>query len=113
MEFIFWTLNIAWKVLGLCIGWMLFRYILKNGSGTFRDILDTITIGIKAMGHAIRKKMLNYLKKESEAEDQEEKKIREDYKTYRECCEGAGFTNPVSYEEFKRVVMNHEPLILD
>lgn len=68
LEFMSFMLNIAWKALGVICGWMLLKYILKNGTGTLKEIFDTITIGLRAMGHAIRKKLLVYLKKEAEEE---------------------------------------------
>ena len=75
IEFMVFALNLSWKILGLVFGWMLFKYLLKNGSGTFREILDTITIGLRAMGHAIRKKLLTYLRKEAEQEKEPEVKV--------------------------------------
>ena len=64
MDVILFMLNLAWKVLALCLGWMLFKYVIKNGSGTFRELLDTITIMLRTFGHWIRKTCLNYLKRE-------------------------------------------------
>ena len=64
MEVLLFALNLAWKILVLCMGWMLFRYVLKNGRGTFKELLDTISIGLRTTGHWIRKKCLNYLRKE-------------------------------------------------
>jgi len=68
LEFMAFMLNLAWRALGVICGWLLLKYILKNGTGTLKEILDTITIGLRAMGHAIRKKLLGYLKREAEQE---------------------------------------------
>ena len=68
MGFIEFMLNFAWRLLAIGFGFMLFRYILKNGSGTFREILDVIFIGGKAALIAIRKKLVEWLKKQEKEE---------------------------------------------
>lgn len=66
MDILLFALNLAWKILVLCMGWTLFRYVVKNGNGTFKEILDTIALGLRTFGHWIRKQCISYLKKESE-----------------------------------------------
>ena len=91
MDILLYALNIAWKVTILCIGWTLFKYVVKNGSGTFKDLLDTIGIGLKTFGHWFRMKCLNYLKREQEAKDD----VRE-----------------MTKEEFERKMSDHETFVL-
>ena len=70
MDILLFALNVAWKVLVLFMGWSLFIYVVKNGSGTFREILETISVALRTFGHWVRKTCLNYLKKESEAKEE-------------------------------------------
>lgn len=72
------ALNMAWKILAIVGGWMLFKYVLKNGSGTMRDILDTISVAFKALGHAIRKWCIGYLKREASGDEQSTEKVKVD-----------------------------------
>ena len=65
------ALNVAWKVLIVMAGWYIFRYVVRNGKGTMRDILDTITAVMKAVGHWIRERCFSYLKKEAKKEEAE------------------------------------------
>ena len=65
MDVLLFALNLSWKILVLCMGWMLFKYVLKNGSGTFKEFLETISLALRTFGHWIRKVCLNYLRKES------------------------------------------------
>lgn len=66
MDVLLFALNIAWKVLALIMGWSLFTYVVRNGSGTFKEFLDTVGVVIRTAGHWIRVQCLSYLKKESE-----------------------------------------------
>lgn len=69
MDILLFALNMAWKVLVLFMGWSLFAYVVRNGSGTFRELLDTISVTLRTFGHWIRKQCLSYLKRESEAKE--------------------------------------------
>ena len=70
MEFIGWMLSLAWKAVCIAGGFMLFKYIVRNGKGTINDVLDTVTVFLKTIGHWIRKTCLNYLKRETEENDE-------------------------------------------
>ena len=72
MDFILFMLRVAWKILAIVGGFMILKYVLRNGSQTMRDILDTISVAAKAVGHWIRKVCIGYLRKESEAKEQPE-----------------------------------------
>ena len=97
MDFILWCLNLAWKILAICMGFMLLKYVLRNGSDTFREILDTIAALMKTLGHAIRKACLNYLRKEERAAETktDESDVQE-----------------ISQEEFERKLREHESFVL-
>ena len=80
MDVILWSLNFAWKILAICIGFMLFKYVLKNGSGTFKEVLDTVSVALRTFGHWLRKHCLNYLKQESAAAEVKPEEISEEHK---------------------------------
>lgn len=115
MEIMLWALNLAWKVLVVCMGWMLFRYVVKNGKGTFGELLDTISAVLRTMGHAIRKMCLNYLKKEESEVKEETKETNQSYE-----AEYAAYVQMNSHEEsimtyeaFCKKMRNSEPIVLD
>ena len=66
LDIMLWMLNVAWKILGIACGWILIRYLLKNGKGTFREMLDTLGSAIKTGCYFIRKKLAEMLTKEKE-----------------------------------------------
>lgn len=70
LEFMMFMLDISWKILGVVFGFILLKYVIKNGTGAFRDIIETIGIGVRAMSTAIKRKLLNYLKKENAEREQ-------------------------------------------
>lgn len=77
---IMWFLDVAWKILGLVFGWMLLKFVLKNGRETIRDLMETTHLGLQALGIKARLLLRQYLskektekKKESEDETQEDK----------------------------------------
>lgn len=102
MDVILFALNLSWKILVVCMGWMLFKYVLKNGSGTFRDFLDTVSIALRTFGHWIRKTCLNYLKRESAKRDAEDKPIEE--AASESAKENEPGTVAMTYDEFKKAV---------
>ena len=57
-------LNIGWKTLGIVFGWLLLKYIIRNGTGTIKEVLETVGIGIKAGCLAVRKKIREHLLKD-------------------------------------------------
>lgn len=84
MDFILWALNIAWKVVCIAAGFIILKFIIQNGSGTFRELLETISVALKTIGHFIRKTCLGYLTKEKESTKE---KPAEPTPTYEEFCE--------------------------
>lgn len=111
MDFMLWCLNIAWKVLIVCMGWMLFRYIVRNGKGTFSEVLETIGIALKTFGHAIRKWCLNYLKKEESASKTkaDETDYRKAYEEYLKKKEQSVLT----FEDFCEAMKESESFTID
>ena len=111
MDVILFMLNLAWKILALCMGSMLFKYVLKNGSGTFREILDTISLGLRTFGHWVRKMCLNYLKKESAEAEGEPEFVKE------VAPDDPAKDEPkfvfMSFEDFQKAINNHDQIPLD
>lgn len=70
-DLLMWTLSVAWKVLTFVCGWMLIKYIVRHGKGTFRDILDTVHMGIQALCAFGRRKLLEKLRKEANIQEPE------------------------------------------
>lgn len=61
MSFIMWMVNAAWKLLLIGLGFYVFRFILKNGPGTLKEVVQTASAGVKVMCYAAREKMKAYL----------------------------------------------------
>ena len=89
MGFIDFCLGIGWKVLCITAGWMIIKWILKDGKETIKDLLSTIKLGLKAGGVVLRKKMARYLRKEEErlAEDKTESTERKAIEGQVDKCE--------------------------
>ena len=108
MGIILWCLDLSWKILGIVFGFMLLKYLVSNGAEGFKEFLATISLGLRAMGHAIRKKLISYLRKESaEAEGEPEKpeeqseEPEEDKKETKD--DGPAFVY-MSYEDLQKVI---------
>lgn len=112
MGIIMWFLNLGWKILGVIAGFMLLSYILGQGVDGIRDVLSTIGLALRAMGHAIRKRLIHYLRKESAEAEGEPEKPEETPKEPEEYNTEAKDENPaivyMSYEDLKRVLKNGE-----
>ena len=65
VDILLFALNVAWKVLCLVAGWILFRYVLKNGKGAIHEILDTISLILTAGCKVLKKKLVQLLRKEN------------------------------------------------
>ena len=48
VDMLLWMLNISWKLLILIGGWLLLKAVVKDGSGTFKEILCTLGLAIRA-----------------------------------------------------------------
>ena len=112
MGIILWCLDLSWKILGIVFGFMLLKYLVSNGAEGFKEFLATISLGLRAMGHAIRKKLIFYLRKESAEAEGEPEKPEETAKEPEEDNTEAKDDNPaivyMSYEDLKRVLKNGE-----
>ena len=111
MDVILFMLNLAWKILAVCMGIMLFKYVLKNGSGTFKELLDTISIALRTFGHWLRKVCLSYLKKES-AEAEEGAVLVEEEQRDETNKDSVPTFVYMTYEDFENAVLNRKPLDL-
>ena len=60
-------LGIAWKIFGLMIGWMLLKHLMREGTGTFRELLDTAAMAIKAGCLIAKQKLLLTIQERKEA----------------------------------------------
>ena len=62
------VLEIAWKALLVVGGWMLLKYLLRNGGEVFKEIIKTIGIVLMAAMVIVRKTIAKALGKEVEPE---------------------------------------------
>lgn len=111
MGFIHFMVNFAWEILLICVAFALFGYITKNGFGTIREIASTIATMIRTFGHWIRKRCLDYLKKEESAESQPKDK-QAAITAYNEYLQKRR-AECMSFEEFYEKLKNGDPLTLD
>lgn len=65
-------LNLAWKVLALAAGWILFKYVLKNGKGAFKELLETIGLMVRAGCKLLKRKLIQMLDRETSKEDSDD-----------------------------------------
>ena len=66
MEIILWALTFALKLVGIAVAFMVFKEVLKNGTGTFRTIVSTIGLCIQAGCLKVKSLLVNMIKKERE-----------------------------------------------
>ena len=109
MGIIMWFLNLGWKILGIIAGFMLLSYILGQGVDGIRDVLSTIGLAVRAMGHAIRKKLIHYLRKESGAEpegepEKPEEQSEEPEEDEKETKDDGPVFVYMSYEDLQKVI---------
>jgi len=71
MEFIGWVLDIAWKATVLICGWSLFRFLIRDGRSTFKELISVFGTAIRVGCFRIRRKLIVDLKKEEEAKNEE------------------------------------------
>lgn len=72
MEFIFSMIGFALKLLGIAAGFAVFFYILRNGRAAFKDLLETIGIGIQTLCIVAKRKLVDKLKKEALLEEEKD-----------------------------------------
>lgn len=71
-DVLLWFLNLAWKVLALAAGWILFKYVLRNGKGAFKELLETIGLMMRAGCTLLRKKLIQLLDRETAKDNQDD-----------------------------------------
>ena len=72
MQMIWSAINMAWKVLGLVGAWMLFKYLLRDGKDTLRDLFETGSMALQAGLMTIKRKLWNRIKKEARGTEEED-----------------------------------------
>lgn len=78
MNTILWFVKQALEILALIGGIWIFIYILRNGTGAIKDLIQTIGSTVQAVCLLIRKKIITKMKERPE-ESKEEKATYEDY----------------------------------
>lgn len=96
LEIMLFMLNLSWKILGIACGWILLKYLLRNGKGTFKEVLETLGSAIKTGCYFIRKKLADSLRKEKATiETTSSDDVRQ-----------------LSQEEFDKMMMDKESFVL-
>ena len=75
---IMWFLDVAWKILGIVMGWMILKFILRNGRETIRDLMETIHLGLQALSIKSRLLLRQYLKENNKKKEPEKEENQED-----------------------------------
>lgn len=61
-------LNISWKVFGIMLGWMLIKHLMKEGTGTVKELLETTGVAIRAGCMLAKKRLWAKIREEKEPE---------------------------------------------
>ena len=64
MEVLLWMLGLAWRALVLIGGWLIIRAVIKDGTGTMREILETTGLAIKTGCIKLNRWLIKELSKE-------------------------------------------------
>ena len=75
-DVLLWFLNLAWKVLALAAGWILFKYVLRNGKGAFKELLETIGLMMRAGCTLLRKKLIQLLDRETAKDENSDDQVK-------------------------------------
>ena len=78
MEFIGWMLSIAWKILAVYWGFMLFKKLIIDGRELPRDILTTMGLGIQAGCLFLRRKLAAKIRGEELPEEAPTSEFKDD-----------------------------------
>lgn len=102
-----WTIGAALEVVCVLACIWLFGYIVKNGTGSLKDIIRTIGLTIRVICAWIRNKLVSSIEKEQKSKT--EKKGKHEPQTFDEFCKEYGFPTKAEFEEKMR---NHDPMPL-
>lgn len=108
MGFIHFMVGCAWELILIFVAFAIFGYITKNGFGAVREILSTITTVLKTFGHWVRKKCLEYLKRESADETDKQSAVNA-YNEYLKKCRAQCMT----FEEFASKMKDRDTFTID
>lgn len=67
-DFLGTMLSMSWKVFGIMAGWMLIKHLMREGTGTLKELLETIGVAIRAGCLMTKKALWAKIKEEREAE---------------------------------------------
>lgn len=73
-EILTWILGIVLKTAAVCVIWITVKHLIRNGGGTLKELLATITMGIRYGCLRLRLNLTNRLREHAE----EEETIKED-----------------------------------
>lgn len=69
LDVINWANGILWKVLGIGLSWVAIKWLLKNATGTMRELLETAGVAIRAECRHLKLKLIQQVAEE-ELKDQ-------------------------------------------
>lgn len=67
-DFLGTMLSMSWKVFGIMAGWMLIKHLMREGTGTLKELLETLGIAIRAGCLMLKKALWAKIKEEREPE---------------------------------------------
>ena len=67
-DFLGTMLSVSWKVFGIMMGWMLIKHLMRDGTSTAKELLETIGVAIRAGCLMLKKALWAKIKEEREAE---------------------------------------------
>ena len=73
-EILTWILSIVLKTAAVCVIWVIVKHLIRNGGGTLKELLTTITIAIRYGCLKLRLNLTNRLREHAE----EEEAVKED-----------------------------------
>ena len=62
--------NVSWKVFGVMAGWMLIKHLLREGTGTIKELLETTGVAVRAGCMMTKKYLWRKIREEREPEQQ-------------------------------------------
>lgn len=65
MDAILFAFRLAVNLLGIAVAFMVFKAVLSNGTGTIKDVINTIGLAIRALCLKARTALLNTIRKET------------------------------------------------
>lgn len=73
-EILSWILGIVLKTASICVIWVVVKHLIRNGGGTLKELLTTMTMAIRYGCLKLRLKLTGKLREHAE----EEETVKED-----------------------------------